>query len=204
MNLMIVVEGETDRPVVTKLAADAGFAISSIINMRGKSQLDAHLDGYNSAAKGSPWFVLRDLDNDAKCAPDLLPSLCARPSTWMALRIAVKELESWLLADTEAMAKLLGLPEASFPANPDIEPDPTITLVNLARKSQRGAIRRRLVPKRGSSAQVGPLYEATIIDFGMNHWSPERASRKSDSLRRTRAALKALNRKWRAYTGNSG
>lgn len=204
MSLMIVMEGETDRPVVTRLAVDAGFASSRVINMRGKSQLNAHLEDYNNAAKGSPWFVLRDLDNDAPCAPALLPSLCSRPSPWMVLRIAVREIESWLLADTEAMAEWLGLPEASLPLDPDAEPDPTLTLVSLARRSTRATVRKRLVPKQGASAQVGPLYETTIFDFGMNHWSPERASRKSDSLRRTRAALKALNRKWRAYTGDSG
>jgi hypothetical protein len=204
MSLMIVMEGETDRPVVTKLAEDAGFQVARVMNMRGKSQLDAHLQRYNEAARVQPWFILRDLDNDAGCAPDLRRTLCSQESSLLVLRIAVREVESWLLADTQAMAELLKVPEAWLPADPDAEPDPTSTLVNLARRSKRADVRERLVPRQGASAQVGPLFEASIVAFGMNHWSPERASRKSDSLRRARAALKALNRKWRAFTGDSG
>ena len=204
MSLMVVVEGDTDIPVVEKLAADAGLSVTQVLDMGGKSQLDAHIQGYNQAAQGSPWLVLRDMDHDAACAPELVRSLCPVASPWMAMRIAVREVESWLLADVQAMAGFLGLSEALFPLNPDAEGDPTVTLVNLARRSPRAAIRKRLVPKPGASAQVGPLYEATLIEFGAKHWSLERASRRSNSLKRARRALRELGRRWRAQIGDSG
>jgi hypothetical protein len=99
------------------------------------------------------------------------------------------------------MAEYLGVPEGALPSDPDAERDPTVTLVNLARRSGRGAIRKRLVPKPGASAQVGPGYEAAVIEFGTEYWSLERAARRSDSLRRARAALKELGRRWRTHVG---
>lgn len=80
MSLIVVVEGTTDMPVVRKVAALAGWELEpSTIPARGKGQLDKDLPGYNAAAQGSPWFVLRDLDHDAPCPgalvyPPKLPS----------------------------------------------------------------------------------------------------------------------------------
>ncbi len=80
MSLALVVEGDTDLPVARKLAADAGLDVFTEMDAGGKFNIDAELDNYNGAAKGAPWFVLRDLDDDAQCAGEFLKKIDFRPS----------------------------------------------------------------------------------------------------------------------------
>ena len=203
MSLVIVVEGDTDIPVARALAADARLGVAVVQDMGGKSRLDARLSGFNNAAKGTPWFVLRDLDTDAGCAPEFLTQVPLTPSAWMVFRLAVREVESWLLADIEGMSKFLHVPATQFPADPDAESDPTVTLVNLARKSSRTAIQKAFIPAQGANTQVGPLYETSIIEFGARHWDLNRACGRSASLRRARAAMRDLGRRWRQHIGTA-
>lgn len=199
MTVSVVVEGDTDLPVVRKLARDAGLQISVEIDCAGKGRLDEDLPAFNSAAKGSPWFVLRDLDQDAPCAGEFISSIGIQISRWMCFRIAVRELESWLLADVKGLAEFLRVKPEWVPANPDLEPDPTITLVSLARRSRSRSIQRAMAPAHNSGAVVGPLYEARIIEFGEIYWDLERACSRSPSLQRARKAFQSLGRSWKTY-----
>lgn len=195
----VVFEGDTDLPVVRKLARDARLTITLELDCSGKSQLDLDLDGFNSAAKGSPWFVLRDLDEDADCAPTFLAGLGFEPSRFCCFRLAVRELESWLLADSVGIARFLEIPESLVPLDPDSEPDPTRTLVRLAQRSPRSSVRRAMAPAPGSRSVVGPLYETWIIEFGSRHWNLHRAAKRSESLRKARRALRNLGKEWRNH-----
>ena len=85
---------------------------------------------------------------------------------------------------------------------PDKEVDPTRTIVQLARGSRSSEVRRAFVPEPGSSAQVGVLYEAKIIEFAIEHWNLKRAARRSRSLRRARERLCALAGEWDRYVRN--
>jgi hypothetical protein len=196
LSLIVVVEGDTDLPVVRKLAHDAGLSITAELDQAGKARLDDELTGYNAAAKGSPWLVLRDLDHDAPCAGRFLAEREFSPAPWMCFRLAVRELEAWLLADAHGMAGFLRVDEGLLPRDPDAERDPTETLVRLARRSGSSALRKALIPKPGSSVTVGPLYEAKIIEFAERHWELARACERSASLRRARAALRSMAAKW--------
>jgi hypothetical protein len=205
MNLavVVVVEGDTDLPIVRKLVADAGLEVQHEIDCGGKQRLDQELSAYNSAARGFPWFVLRDLDRDAPCAGAFVQTLTLEVSRWMCFRLAVREMEAWMLADAGALADFLAVPERLIPDDPDADDDPTHTIVNLARRSRREAIRRAMVPGRGHSASVGPLYEAKLIEFGQTLWSLSRACAKSRSLRRARQRLRELADRWRRYVSST-
>lgn len=197
MSVIAVVEGDTDIPVVHALARSVGLELAGApLDMGGKGKLDKGLDGFNLAAKGSPWFVLRDLDHDAACAPAFVKAKGFAPSTWMVFTLAVREVEAWLLADATGIAAFLRVPLNRIPKDPDTERDPTVTLVNLARRSGRAAIKKGMVPKPNAAAQVGPLYEALIIEFASTTWSLDRACLRSPSLARTREALRRLADSW--------
>jgi hypothetical protein len=199
MSLSVVVEGDTDFPVMRKLAADAGLEIDLEIDSAGKGMLDKKLKGYNNAAQGSPWLIVRDLDRDAPCAPKWIAKKRFVPSNWMCFRIAVRELEAWLLADAEGLATFMNVEASWVPSDPDVLADPTVDLVNLARRARKGTVRRAMVPPPDSGAQVGALYEATIIEFGADHWSLDRAVARSPSLLRARTRLRSLGERWRAH-----
>lgn len=199
MTIAIVVEGDTDLPVARKMASSVGLRSTLEIDCGGKGQLDSALGGYNDSAKGSPWFVLRDLNSDAECPAEYLRRIRFTPSTWMCFRLAVRELESWLLADRTGFAEFFQVPLHRLPNDPDAESDPTETIVNLCRRSGSSRIRSSMLPRPGAHVAVGPLYEATIIEFGEKRWSVTRAARSSDSVRRARRAIRALATSWNRH-----
>ena len=136
--------------------------------------------------------MLRDLDQDADCAPELLRSLLPYPSPGMLLRIPVRALEAWLLADRHGMASFLGISESHIPEVPEALERPKRSLVDLARKSRKTALRQDIVPGQGLSSEVGPAYSARLIEFVLRHWDLDRAAKSSDSLARCLRVLRTL------------
>lgn len=79
----VVLEGSTDSAVAERLLAHVGLTMGDVYGFRGKSQNDRRLPDYNNAARFARWFVLRDLDDDAPCAPELVRALLPSPSPHM-------------------------------------------------------------------------------------------------------------------------
>lgn len=131
MSLRVVVEGDTDLPFVRKLANYAGFDVDVEIDANGKDALDEAFPGYNGAARGSPWLVIRDLDHDAPCAAALLTVQGVAPARWMVYRIAVREIEAWAMADAAGTSSFFGVKQSRVPDDPDDEDHPTRALVDL-------------------------------------------------------------------------
>jgi len=206
----VLVEGITDEVVVRCLFEHAGLACGTVYGKRGKALLLERLPNYNQAARFTPWLVVVDLDQDAECAPPFVQSILLNPANGMPLafqnshsdgtllRVAVRAIEAWLLADAERLADFLGIRAARIPPNPDAESDPKSTLINLARKSRRRTIRKDIVPREGSGSRVGPGYMGRLIEFVMaaeHPWRPDVAAQRSDSLRRCLESLYALKTK---------
>lgn len=112
-----------------------------------------------------------------------------------ALRVAVRMIESWLLADSEAVSIALSVPRKRVPNEPDLLLNPKESLVNLARASSRVAVRSALVPRQRSGAQVGPDYLAFMSRFVKEQWRPQAAAAHSPSLARALVRLQELKAK---------
>lgn len=200
-SVTVVVEGDTDIPIARKVVAAVGLQVAGEpIDCGGKDQLDRNLEGYNAAAGYSPWLVLRDLD-DAECAPTLVRQLLATPSALMCLRVPVRSIEAWVLADDEAVARFLRVSKGKIPSKPDRLARPKQELVNLARRSRKPAIIADMVPAAGMSRSVGPNYTGRLIELGSRYWSVERARENSESLARALAALQRLEKRLRSEIG---
>ena len=180
----LAVEGVIDAAVLRKVLDTEGFDTYAVYGLRGKSNLDANLTGFNNAAQVSPWLVGRDLDHDDVCGAALVRALMPAPRRWMRFRIAVRETEAWLLADPESLAVYLGVRRALIPADPEGVSDPKQALVNLARRSRSRKIVADMVPSVGLSSEVGPAYSARVSEFAWHHWRPDVAAKSSPSLRR--------------------
>ena len=189
------VEGILDEAVIRRLAADLDIHMDAVFGRSGKPHLREKITGYNQAARFSPWIVLVDLD-DEECAPSLCGEWLPTPAEGMCFRVAVREIESWLLADRARIAAFLGIQESRVPSIVDDLDDPKRTLIDLARRSRRRAIREDMVPRHGSGLSIGPAYTSRMIEFvsveGQNRWRPEAAAQASPSLSRCIKALEQL------------
>jgi len=191
----VLVEGDTDECVVRRILEYVGLACGRVYGKEGKGYLLKRLPNYNQAAHFAPWLAVVDLDQDAACAPDFVRSVLPAPADSMQFRVAVRAIEAWLLADSERLAAFLGVSVSRIPTNPDTEPNPKTTLINLARQSRRKAIREDIVPREGSGSRVGPGYTGRLMEFvtaTKHSWRPEVAVQRSDSLRRCVKALQTL------------
>lgn len=112
--ITLAVEGTTDAAVARRLLDEAGLQVGPEYVRNGAAALDESLAGFNEAARFSRWLVLRDLDRDAPCAPELYRRLLPAPSAFMRLHIPVHAVEAWLLADAEAMSRCLSIVRASW------------------------------------------------------------------------------------------
>ena len=145
----------------------------------------------NQAAKGFAVFMLTDQDSPNQCPPQLIRSWIKGPRyPHFFLRIAVMEVESWIMADRKGVADFLSIPLSRIPLDTDALTYPKEFLVSLARSSNRTRLRADLVPKPGATSKVGPGYNVRLGEFVRLHWDVERASQISSSLKRTLARLR--------------
>lgn len=191
----LLVEGPIDEVVVRRILDHLGLSCGPVYGKRGKDYIIERLPKYNQAAYYWPWLVVVDLDQQPECAPLLVQEALPHPAPGMCFRIAVHAIESWLLADANRLAAFLSVPLTRIPIGPDTIPDPKRFLVDLARRSHRKAIRDDMIPREGSSAQVGPGYAGRLVEFvttAADPWRPEVAREHSPSLTSCVEALKTL------------
>jgi hypothetical protein len=133
-----------------------------------------------------------DLD-DAACANEILDD-CGVPNSddKFVCRFAVREVESWLLADSENLSRFLSVNATRIPIEPDVLLDPKRSMLNVARSSRKRQIREDMLPNVGSLSEVGPAYNLLLTDFVENYWDIHAASLASPSLHRAITAAGAL------------
>lgn len=189
------VEGVVDEAVVKRLIVEAGGEIGPIYGKRGKSLLRQRINGYNNAARHQPWIVLVDLNREADCPPPLKAVWLPNPEPFMCFRIAVREIEAWMLADRERFASFFRVRLPDIPAAPEFLDDPKNVVIELSRRSRSRDIRLDMVPRPGSGRKIGPAYVSRFIEFvsdPQRGWRPDHAAQSSDSLRRCLARIREL------------
>jgi hypothetical protein len=165
-------------------------------NKHGNSNLKKIIPGVSNMAKaGITIFILTDLDS-AVCASELIKSWVPMQAEQREMpagflfRIAVREVESWLIADRDVLAATLGIPKSNFSADPDSLEDPKAHLLGVIRAKGVRKIHRDMLP--GSNSRIGPEYNNVLCGFVKDHWDPERAALRSAGLRRALEALKKV------------
>lgn len=182
MAIPAVVEGYMESVFLPVMLEQIGRAdLNPIIRIAGGgSRFWLEAARYNEAGKYITVMGLADLEQ-VQCASSLLTSKLRHKSVGFHLRIAVRMLESWLLADRHAMARFLKVPISALPISPDGEVHAKRALVDIARRSTSKNIRDALVPD-DSGGVVGPDYAATMSKFIQHHWRVSVARKTSPSL----------------------
>jgi hypothetical protein len=186
VTIHIATEDELSEAVALKLVARVpGLEHGLLLRRGGNGYLRSRMPQWSDLARRQPVLVLTDLDT-LTCPSALIGSwLGGRlPSTGLLLRVAVRTIEAWLLADEAAATALLGQrASAGLPRDPDGILDPKSLLVRLASRAPRD-VRLDICPARGVPARQGLGYNARLSGFVRDSWDPERAAIRSDSLRR--------------------
>jgi hypothetical protein len=184
-------EGPVDAAIARRLIAavggEPGTDYLTPRGPRGKNALDQRIAGLLIAAEhGRRVLVLRDLDAEP-CAGPVVARLVPRPAPGFCLRLAVRAVEAWLLADHDGIARGLKVPKSSLPRPPDHLADPKAELRRLGQQSRDPEISRQC----GATPQV---LGALTASLAMEVWDPQRAAARSPSLARALRRLRALCR----------
>lgn len=140
------------------------------------------VERYKNASNVMPHVVMADLDSHA-CAPKLMSDWgIASELPRLIFRVAVREVESWVLGDREGVAEWLQVARAKVPQDPERLADPKSALLALGRKSLSRRLRSELCPAPGSSASQGPLYNQRLCGFIAQEWNLARARLVAPSL----------------------
>ena len=188
----LATEDELSEAVGLKLLSehpDLAAVPPMLLRKNGFGYLRSRIESWRQMAERQLVVVLTGLDRIA-CPVVLLNDWLGarqRPNN-LLLRVAEREVESWLLADHEALAILLG-PQGRFPVQPDTLADPKQHLLDLARRAPR-SVKADLVAQQGAVAKQGIGYNRRLVDWVRNEWSPERAALRSPSLLRARNAMR--------------
>lgn len=192
LELLVVVEDLLSAAVMRRLLAGNSMrrcSIEPIRVMDGVDRIRQLVPVFVNACRVIPHVVLADLDREG-CAPQLLADWrLTRPPAELLVRIAVREVEAWLLADADGLAEFLQVPKVKIPPQPELLEDPKRMLVNIARRSRSRRLAAERAPRPGSRAQTGPLYNQRLGGFVSESWNVERAAQEAPSLARALAAL---------------
>jgi hypothetical protein len=160
----------------------------------GYGKIKKRIAAYNQAAKYQFFFILTDLDK-YECAPALinewLPSEQTEHNPQLFFRVAVHEIESWLLADRENFAEFFAVNKNLIPMEPDKEIDPKKAVVSLASKSRKRSIKEAIIPI-DEYASIGPEYNMAFRNYIQNYWDISNARKHSPSFEKAMQALEKI------------
>lgn len=194
--IRVFVEGRADEHIIRHLLAHCEITATPIKATGGKQLLiKDYLPKVTAAAQyhNQAALIVLDLDQEA-CAVTYLQELLETVPPLLSIRVAVREIEAWLMADREHCAKFFRIPVGKLPEEPETILDPKTHLLNLIQGSSNQKIKRDMLPYK-TGGRVGPGYTTRIQEF-MTHpqypWRPDVAAQTADSLARCIRALREL------------
>ena len=190
--IAIATEDLLSEAIALRLISDipTPHCIQHALGKRGNGYLRSKMDSWKTMAQRQVMLVLTDLDR-ANC-------LLVFRDQWLTgsvpgnllFRIAVREIESWVLADHIAMRALIGK-KGVLPPAPDSLTDPKQSLLQLA-KSASKQVREDLLKTIDGRLMPGLGYNTRLVAWVKSDWDPQRAAERSPSLARARLRLNQL------------
>lgn len=189
---VLAVEDELSEEIGVRLALEIGIVFDLVLRRGGNGYLKSKIINFCEMAQHTTVLLITDLDTTPtveKLKKDWLKNTKLPGS--LLFHVAVREAESWLLADHRGMKKMMGKNVNKFPAAPDSLADPKAHLLTLASSAERD-VRGDLVVEHGSVATQGLGYNNRLKEFVRHIWDPDAAEGRSPSLRLLRQELAKL------------
>ena len=196
MQITLAVEDTPSRAVARRLI-DEYLPLAEIFEefVAGGS-IESRIRGLNQRAfYVGPVLALADLDRPMNCPAALIGQYCSgltiAPN--MLIRVAVLEIEAWIMADRAGIAGWLGVAASTVSRNPESLDDPKRSLVQLATRSRNRHLREAIAPRNVlGTNRTGPGYNDTIGEFVTYLWNPGVARLNAPSLDRAIARIVEL------------
>lgn len=194
IHICLATEDALSAAVAEKLLAVSGkpFQITQRLGNSGFGYLKKRLPNFNQIAVNvMPVLLLTDLDR-TDCVLGFIEDWTKGMSVSERLlfRVAVREIEAWLLADQQAFADLLGIDSTLLPNEPENLLDPKQALLNLVRRSKQRKLKDMILPGKNTNNTVGLGYNTELVRYVREYWNPLTAAESAPSLART---LKRIN-----------
>ena len=191
--MVLATEDVLSEAVGLRLLGEIDLTPQSVQCLRkdGFGYLRSKMSSWKSLARLRPVLLITDLDQvvcPVQLRDDWLGHAPMPPDFLM--RVAVRTVESWVLADHQAVRALIG-GKGKLPPAPDSLSDPKAELLQLAKLAPR-KVREDLLKEKGAVASQGIGYNARLREWVSSSWSAERAAARSPSLARTRVRLQEL------------
>ncbi len=183
--IKLVYEDDLSEAVMKKLlnAFPKKYLIAASYNKHGFAAIKRDLKGYNHAARFTPFFVLTDLDQN-ECPPSLIREwMIFDKQPQLIFRVAVREVESWVMADRYGFAKFAAVAIKHIPDKPDDIHDSKAALFEVIKKSKIKELKEDILPHYPGD-RIGPNYNGSLCGFVIQSWNVQRAIQKSPSLKR--------------------
>ena len=120
---ILAVEDQLSEAVSLRILEHHGLGVNQVLGLKGKGYLQKCAPRLNQVAKALPVFMLTDLDSPNQCAPELIRSwIKGEKHPRFFLRVAVMEVESWIMADRKGLAEFLSIPAHRIPQDTDAIP----------------------------------------------------------------------------------
>lgn len=190
--IAIATEDQLSEAIALRLISEiqTPHFIQHKLGKSGNGYLRSKMENWYRMAQHQVMLVVTDLDR-ANCLVEFRDQwLAAEPPANLVFRIAVREVESWVLADHLAMRELIGV-KGVLPVAPDDLADPKRALLGLAKGAPK-QVRDDLLKVTNGNLTQGLGYNARLTAWINSEWSPERAADRSPSLAKARSRLKEV------------
>jgi hypothetical protein len=193
--IYLAVEDELSEHVARRVLAyrHVKYSVGAVFRRGGFGYLKKQAPAFNNAARKTPFLLLTDLDQNI-CPPALVASWLSMPKqNNFLLRVAVREIESWLLGDPPGLKSFLRLKKVPLIPNPEQLSDPKAEVLKLAMGSTSRQIREALVwCNKNGQLYPGPDYNGTLGGFVSIQWDVSRSRKNCKSLEHLFKALQKL------------
>lgn len=192
----LIVEDALSKAIAISLLDSTGkdFQVRTIYDNGGYGYIKSKINAFNKSSKWCPYLVITDLDREI-CPPLMIlqwfGGRMIEPN--LIFRVAVREIEAWLLADRKNFSKFFDIPLDRIPQEVESLEDPKRTLIHLVQRSRKRLLRERIVPEPRTKATQGPDYNGALIEFIQNSWQLNDAASNSRSLGKALDRLRQFN-----------